>query len=153
MAMGISARRIRMESERFEVLDTRTKTGKGLFACVEIPKGEFIVEYTGEKIPTKVADALKTRYLFELDDDWTIDGESLSNIARYINHSCEPNAEAEIHDDHILISAIRDIKAGEEISIDYGDEYFDEFIKPTGCKCGAANCRSGTPDEKPGGED
>ncbi len=115
--------------------------GEGLFADADIAKGDFIVEYTGTKITTKAADALKTRYLFELDDEWTIDGETLSNTARYINHSCEPNAEAEIHDEHILISAIKNIKAEEEITIDYGDEYFDEFIKPVGCKCGAKKHR------------
>lgn len=95
------------------------------------------MEYTGKKIPTHVADALKTRYLFELDSEWTIDGEEESNIARYINHACTPNAEAEIHDDRILISATRDILPGEEITIDYGEEYFDEFIRPAGCKCQA----------------
>ena len=111
--------------------------GEGLFAGADIGKGDFIIEYTGEKILTKVADTLKTRYLFELDKKWTIDGETLSNTARWINHSCEPNCEADIHDGHILISAMRDIKAGEELGMDYGKEYFDEFIKPIGCKCGA----------------
>lgn len=115
--------------------------GDGLFAGEDIAKGDFIVEYTGKKITTKAADALKTRYLFELDEDWTIDGETLSNTARYINHSCDPNAEAEIHDEHILISALKAVKTGEEITIDYGDEYFDEFIKPVGCKCAAQKHR------------
>jgi uncharacterized protein len=109
--------------------------GHGLFARRSFEKSDFIVEYTGERISTAHADALKTRYLFELDEKWTIDGSSRDNIARYINHSCEPNAEAEIHDDHILISATRDIREGEEITIDYGEEYFDEFIRPFGCKC------------------
>lgn len=109
--------------------------GKGLFAARTYAKGEFIVEYTGTKIPSSTADALKTRYLFELDEAWTIDGEDESNIARYINHSCKPNAEAEIHDGHILISATRRIFPGEEITIDYGEEYFDEFIRPSGCRC------------------
>ncbi len=118
------------------VRESRPGLGLGLFADADIAKGDFIVEYTGTKIPTKVADALKTRYLFELDEQWTIDGETSANTARYINHSCEPNAEAEIHDEHILISATTDIKAGQEITIDYGEEYFDEFIRPTGCKCG-----------------
>ena len=122
---------------RVSVKPSRSGTGDGLFAGADIAKGDFIVEYTGTKITTKAADALKTRYLFELDDDWTIDGETASNIARYINHSCEPNAEAEIQDEHILISAVKNIKAGQEITIDYGEEYFDEFIRPTGCKCAA----------------
>jgi SET domain-containing protein len=119
------------------VKPSHSGTGEGLYARADIVKGDFIVEYTGTKITTKAADALKTRYLFELDDNWTIDGETPSNIARYINHSCEPDAEAEIHDGHILISAVRDIRAGGEITIDYGEEYFDEFIRPLGCKCAA----------------
>ncbi len=115
--------------------------GKGMFAIRTIPKGTFIAEYTGKKIPTKLADTLSSRYLFELDEDWTIDGEDESNIARYINHSCDPNAEAEIEDGHILIRAIKNIRAGEEITFDYDQEYYDEFIKPVGCKCGAKKHR------------
>ena len=109
--------------------------GRGLFAAHPLEKHDFIVEYVGERISTRYADRLKTRYLFELDEAWTIDGSSHENVARYINHSCEPNAEAEVHDGRILIVATRDIFRGEEITIDYGDEYFDEFIRPLGCKC------------------
>jgi hypothetical protein len=136
--------------------------GEGLFARSDVAKGDFISEYTGEKISTAAADASKSRYLFELDDEWTIDGSPRSNIARYINHSCEPNAEAEIHGlpalsgGRILISATRDISAGEEITIDYGGEYFDEFIRPAGCKCDSPQCRSKksshASDKKSGGE-
>ena len=70
--------------------------GDGLFATVPIKKGEFIMEYTGERLPTAIADERESRYLFEIDEDWTIDGSDKSNTARYINHSCDPNAEAEI---------------------------------------------------------
>lgn len=109
--------------------------GHGLFAVVPIRKGDFILEYTGKRIPTALADTMKSRYLFEIDEDWTIDGASRSNTARYINHSCEPNTEAELGDGRILIHAVRDIKEGEELTIDYDTEYFDEFIRPAGCKC------------------
>jgi hypothetical protein len=123
---------------RFEIRDAAEGVGKGLFALVPIRKGDFILEYTGKKIPTKVADDMEeARYLFEIDSKWTIDGEDESNTARYINHGCEPNVEAEVHDGHILITAVRDIEAGEELTIDYGEEYYDEFIKPVGCRCGA----------------
>ena len=109
--------------------------GRGLYATHDIQRGDFIVEYTGVHIPSLYADTLKTRYLFELDPDWTVDGSSRKNVARYINHSCAPNCEAETHDGHILIFATRDIRAGEEFTMDYGDEYFNEFIRPIGCKC------------------
>jgi SET domain-containing protein len=123
------------------VKPSRPGTGDGLFARSPLAKGDFVEEYSGKKIPTKEADTLKTRYLFELDDAWTIDGEDESNIARYINHSCAPNCEAETHDGHIFIFAARDIPSGEELTIDYGAEYYDEFIRPTGCKCGASKHR------------
>ena len=119
----------------YAIRKSRPGLGHGLFATHRVTKHEFIIEYTGTKVPNKVADVMKTRYLFELDDEWTIDGSDRSNIARYINHACDPNCESEIHDGHILILATRDIEAGEEILMDYGQEYFDEFIRPIGCKC------------------
>ena len=129
---------------RFAVKNSRPGTGLGLFATTVIKKRDFILEYTGTRIPTRIADELATKYLFEIDSEWTIDGASRSNTARYINHDCHPNTEAEIsEDDRIMISAIQDIAAGIELTIDYGDEYFDEFIRPSGCKC--ASCEKGLP--------
>jgi SET domain-containing protein len=132
---------------RFEVKEGRPGTGFGLFARTDIGKGDFVIEYTGKKIPNAIADDMTTKYLFELDDKWTVDAEDAAHTARYINHACIPNVEAEIEtdekgDDHINIYALRDIHAGEELTIDYGEEYFDEFIKPNGCKCGALKHRS-----------
>ncbi len=120
---------------RFTIRTSSPEVGQGLFAAVPIKKGDFILEYTGTKIPTAVADAMESRYLFEIDENWTIDGSAESNTGRYLNHSCEPNAEAEIQDGKILISAVRTIEKGEEVTIDYDTEYFDEFIRPFGCKC------------------
>ncbi|MDB5237790.1 MAG: nuclear protein [Candidatus Kaiserbacteria bacterium] len=122
---------------RFEIKNAGPDVGEGLFATQDIRKGDLIIEYTGEKLPTAVADARDSRYLFELDDEWTLDGSGTENTARYINHSCDPNSEAEIRHGRIMIDAVRDIKAGEEITFDYDQEYFDEFIKPIGCRCGA----------------
>lgn len=125
----------------FDIRDVGAR-GRGLFATREYDAGDFLIEYVGKKIPTSVADTMTTkRYLFEIDTDWTIDGETEANTARYINHSCDPNAEAEIAGDRIEIRALRPIEAGEEITIDYGDEYFNEFIRPNGCLCGSDVCR------------
>ncbi len=129
------------DTEKFEIREAEPGKGFGLYAARSFEQGEYLLDYTGEKIPTKLADTLTTRYLFELDNEWTIDGEAETNTARYINHSCDPNVEAEIDGARIKISAIHDIEAGDELTIDYGDEYFDEFIKPVGCLCGTEVCR------------
>jgi len=115
----------------------RSKAGLGLFARVAIRKGQFIVRYSGRKIPTETADDLDTRYLFEINTRWTIDGSSRRNRARYINHSCRPNAEAYFVKHMIKIRAIKNIKPGAEITYHYGRNYFDSFIKAAGCKCRA----------------
>lgn len=132
-----------MLRERLAVRRSGPGRGMGLFARVPYMKGEEIIEYVGIKIPTSLADTLDTKYLFELDEAWTIDGSSRSNLARYINHACVPNCEADILGEKILIFATRAIAVGEELTIDYGEEYFDEFIRPYGCRCdGCLNRRS-----------
>ncbi len=118
------------------VKKSRPGLGHGLFAMAAIGAGEIVVEYTGIKIPSAEADVSKSRYLVEVDSEWTIDGASHNNIARYINHSCEPNCEGALLGERVFIRALREIAAGEEFTLDYGEEYFDEFIKPVGCKCG-----------------
>jgi uncharacterized protein len=113
----------------------RSKAGLGLFARVPIRKGQFIVRYSGRKICTETADDLDTRYLFEVNTRWTIDGATRRNTARYINHSCRPNAEVYFVKHAIKIRAIKNIKAGDEITYHYGRNYFEAFIKPLGCRC------------------
>ena len=137
-----------MEATDFDIKESLQEgVGKGLFARVPIKKGDFVIEYTGIPLPTEIADDHPGRYLFEVDEKITLDGDTEENTAKYINHSCDPNVEAEIDEDeegknHVNIYAVKDIGIGEELYIDYGDEYFDEFIKPIGCRCGSANCRS-----------
>jgi SET domain-containing protein len=113
----------------------RSRAGLGLFARVPIRKGQFILRYSGRKIPTDSADDLDTRYLFEINTRWTIDGATRRNRARYINHSCRPNAEVYFVKHIIKIRAIRNIKPGDEISYHYGRNYFEAFIKDAGCRC------------------
>jgi uncharacterized protein len=117
----------------------RSRTGLGLFATKPIRKGDFIIKYWGRRIPNALADELDNRYLFELNKRWTIDGSTRRNTARYINHSCRPNAETDIKKGEILITAIRDIEPGDEITYDYGKDHFNGFIKPKGCQC--VKCR------------
>ena len=120
---------------KFKVKRSAPGMGLGLFATEKIEEGEFIVEYIGEIITAEEANKRLTRYLFEIDDDYTIDGATRENVARYMNHLCDPNVEAEIESGQIKFYALRDIEPGEELGYDYGEEYFDEFIKPYGCGC------------------
>jgi uncharacterized protein len=122
----------------------RARAGLGLFARVPIKKGQFIIRYTGKKIRTDSADDLDTRYLFEINTRWTIDGSNRRNRARYINHSCRPNAEVYFVKHVIKIRAIKNIKPGDEITYHYGRNYFNAFIKSVGCKCVACKKKTAT---------
>jgi len=113
----------------------RSKSGLGLFATGSFKKGEFIAQYWGRKLTEAQADAVDNKYLFELNSKWTIDGATRRNTARYINHSCRPNGKIDITGGKILIRAKRKIEPGEEITYNYGKNYFKAFIKPHGCRC------------------
>jgi SET domain-containing protein len=116
----------------------RSATGLGLFATAPIDTGAFIVAYRGRRIANVKAaqmEARGSRYMYEINSRWTIDGSSRRNVARYANHSCRPNAESDVVKGKIILRAIRAIKPGDEITYDYGREYFDLFLKPAGCKC------------------
>ena len=119
----------------------RSRTGLGLFATRPIKKGAKIVRYFGPLLDTKKKkdDAIENKYLFELNNRWTIDGSVRKNIARYINHACKPNAESDVmpRKRKVVIRAIKNISPGEEINYDYGTDYFKAYLKPIGCKCDA----------------
>ena len=123
--------------KREELKVKRSKAGLGLFTLSAIPKDHQVIEYTGKKISSDEADLRGGKYLFTVTKKIVIDGSTRSNLARYINHSCRPNCEAEVDEDkkRVFIYARRNIKAGEELSYDYGKEYFNEHIKPYGCRC------------------
>jgi uncharacterized protein len=121
------------ENPNYEI--KRTRTGLGLFATRLIPKGKRIIEYTGPLIPNEEFERRIGRYFFGVNSKWTIDGSPRSNVARYINHSCRPNAEAIQTGRRVWIWSRRNIKPGEEIAYNYGNEYFDDVIKPMGCRC------------------
>ncbi len=125
------------DSYRPQVTVKRSSAGLGLFAVEPIKKGQLIIEYTGERITNEEADRRGGKYLFIVTDELVIDGKDRANTARYINHACKPNAEAE-HDedeDRIYIRAKKNITPGEEITYHYGKDYFDLMIKPYGCRC------------------
>jgi SET domain-containing protein len=117
----------------------RSRTGLGLFALKPYRKREYVVTYRGRKIANEEADRLEargSRYMFEINSRWTIDGSSRRNVARYVNHSCRPNVEAiERRGGVIVYVSRRRIKPDEEITVDYGRDYFDSFITRSRCQC------------------
>src|SRR5271169_2718754 len=91
-----------MSSRSFRV--ARSATGLGLFATKLIKRAGYIATYRGRRISTEEAYRRERRgakYMFELDDRWVIDGSPRWNVARYINHSCSPNAKPVVRTDRV----------------------------------------------------
>jgi uncharacterized protein len=130
-----------MPASKFRV--GRSETGLGLFATKLIKKSAYIATYRGRRISSEQAEELEnrgSRYMFELSSRWVIDGSKRYNVARYMNHSCRPNAEPFIiRRRKIIFRALRTITEGEEITYNYGRDYFNFFIKKHGCRC--LSCR------------
>ena len=131
--------------------------GRGVVARIPIAAGERICEYVGERIgwpealrrhPHDPEQPFHTFY-FSVDDDTVIDGNVGGDFSRFMNHSCDPNCEAElvegVGDTRIFILALRDIAAGEELVYNYGlsldERYTPTLKKQFACYCGSANCR------------
>jgi uncharacterized protein len=115
--------------------------GTGVFTQVVIQKEARVIEYVGQKI-TKGESLNRcetnNQYIFALDENHDLDGNVGWNPAKFINHSCSPNCEAELMEGRIWIVAMREIRAGEEITFNYG--YDLEDYKEHPCRCGAPNC-------------
>jgi SET domain-containing protein len=106
----------------------------GLFTFSPLKKGACVIEYVGPVISAREEETSNSLYLFEVTKKVTIDGRARTNLARYINHSCRPNCEVEIYKRRVYVMARRGIKPGEELTYDYGKEYFNEHIKGK-CRC------------------
>ncbi|MCA1612916.1 MAG: SET domain-containing protein-lysine N-methyltransferase [Acidobacteria bacterium] len=124
-----------MKKGKLKYAVKRSATGLGLFALESIPAGRRIIEYTGPLVLNAEVEKRRGKYFFGVNSKWAIDGSPRSNTARYINHSCRPNAETFVSGRRVWVWSKRRIGAGEEITYDYGREYFDDHIKPVGCKC------------------
>lgn len=113
----------------------------GAFALKPIRKGTRIIEYIGRPLTKKKAQAALqdgNAYVFTINKHFDIDGEVPWNLARFINHGCEVNAESDVEDDRVWIIATRNIKKGDEILYNYNYDLEDAFDNP--CNCGAKNC-------------
>jgi len=127
--------------------------GKGVFAVLPLAEGEMLIEYRGEVITWK--EALRRHphdpanpnhtFYFHIDDKNVIDGKQGGNSARWFNHSCKPNCEAEEDGGRVFIKALRNIEAGEELFYDYGliidARYTPKLLAEYPCWCGAKKCR------------
>jgi len=134
--------------------------GTGVFAAKNLKKGERIIEYVGDIVTKKQSDKVAEEqleksanhtkdggvYIFELNKRYDINGNVSWNSAKYINHSCEPNCETEGDDWHIWITALRDIKKGEELGYDYCYDIDNWQEHP--CRCGSKSCVGFIIDEK-----
>lgn len=127
--------------------------GRGVYAVARLAAGERIVEYKGERIsdeeaarrhPADPENPTHTFY-FSLEEGGVIDARFHGNSARWINHSCEPNCEANEVGGRVFIHALRDIEPGEELFYDYHlfvEERLTARLKRDyACRCIAANCR------------
>ena len=119
--------------------------GRGLYATKDIREGTKIIDYKGKIITNNQVDISnkydnsKPIYLFTLNSKYTLDGDFPWNTAGLINHSCDPNSQYDGKGLKIWITAIKDIKKGEEFTCDYGFS-FDKDYKQFPCKCRAKNC-------------
>ncbi|GAP66664.1 SET domain-containing protein [Mizugakiibacter sediminis] len=133
--------------------------GNGVFAVADIKAGATVAVYRGRLITHRQADRLYAdgaesghTFLFTLNDRYIVDGNVGGNIARWINHGCDPNCQAFVEEaedgnprhDRVVIEALRDIRAGEELTYDYG---ITLEVRQTprlkalwACRCGARNC-------------
>ncbi|XP_046740317.1 histone-lysine N-methyltransferase SETD1 isoform X2 [Diprion similis] len=123
----------------------------GLFAMEPIAADEMVIEYVGQMVRPVVADLRETQYeatgigssyLFRIDLDTIIDATKCGNLARFINHSCNPNCYAKVitieSQKKIVIYSKQPIGVNEEITYDYKFPLEDDKIP---CLCGAPQCR------------
>ena len=109
--------------------------GRGLYATKNIKAGTKIIDYVGKIITNKEVDESnkfdnkKPIYLFTLNNKYTLDGDFSWNTAGLINHSCDNNCDYEGKGFKVWVTAIRDIKKGEEFTCDYGFGYDKDFVR------------------------
>ncbi|GLJ23146.1 hypothetical protein SUGI_0436810 [Cryptomeria japonica] len=141
----LKARKKRLKFQRSKIHDW------GLVALEPIEADDFVIEYVGELIRPKVSDireknyekmGIGSSYLFRIDNEYVVDATKRGGLARFINHSCEPNCYTKIItvEGHkkIFIYAKRLISAGEELTYNYK---FPLEEKKIPCSCGSKRCR------------
>jgi SET domain-containing protein len=127
--------------------------GRGVYAIRPIKAGDRVLEYKGRIITWRRAQALHPHdpsqpnhtFYFHLDDGHVIDAKHEGNTARWINHACEPNLEAQQDGMRVFLKALRDINVDEELFYDYSLIIEGRLTKKVkqqhACFCNAPNCR------------
>lgn len=123
----VNMRPMKETSNQYIQLTSSPIEGFGIFAKADIKAGTEVIEYVGKRLTKRQSDKQLEElagsgnhiYTFSLNDKYDIDGDVDYNLAKYINHSCEPNCYTTTDDDKIWIVAKRDIAKGEELSYDY----------------------------------
>lgn len=143
-----------MRASHSTSLVTKAKSklhGYGLFAKTDIKRGQKIIQYVGKSISYDDCDRITDRrfksaaaknrgyaFVFQVTKKYFIDGLVAGNLARFINHSCNPNCESVIYRREVWIRAMRRIQAGEELTFDYGFDIMEGIASP--CVCGERDC-------------
>ena len=125
--------------------------GRGLFARRKIPRGVKLLEYRGERVDKEESNRRGLElferaqttggasvYIFDVNEEWDLDGDKPYNFTKYANHSCAPNCEMVNEDDRLWLYTTAAVKRGEELVFDYG--YDIEHYLDHPCRCGAPNC-------------
>lgn len=148
--LATAGRRLRFGRSRIE--------GWGVFTDEDILEGEAVLEYRGVLIGNMMADKREREYrsenrddyMFRMDDDCVVDATKRGSLARFVNHSCDPNCFTQITEygskngtskKKIIIYAKRNISAGEELNYDYKFSLESDPEKRLPCFCGITKCR------------
>lgn len=155
-AVGVKCGNRQFGQKLFATCKPKREQGRGwgLVLMSKVYDGDLVIEYVGEVIDEKTKDTRLQEwtdehpndpnfYIMELQPGWFIDARNVANLARFINHSCDPNCRlTQINCNGRMrcgIFALRDIEPGEFLSYDYhfDTRHGDKFV----CCCGSANCR------------
>jgi uncharacterized protein len=126
----------------FRVASSRIQ-GKGLFTDSPLRRRAKLGEFSGELISVrearKRAKKAQRIAIVELSATKAIDGSVDGGVFQFINHSCDPNVFIRIAYGRVEFYARRNIRAGEELTCDYGDSHHDGKLP---CRCRSPKCKA-----------
>ena len=139
----------RKKGAKLSVVEAGLK-GLGLKTEQDLKIGDFIIEFVGEIIGNaeflrrKEMRKSEPQYFLSIKNDVYLDTRTKGSIARYINHSCDPNASLDLWNVNgkikVGVFAVKNIPNQTELTFDYCWN-FSSDRKPTVCLCNSMNCR------------